>query len=210
MAMSVQTVVEVCQHVINLTTVVMSLDVTTSRWFVSLDLRHGYNFSLEDDLVDVFQSFAADLFSVLHCQTVLIVKTTTPFDAQSHLTLLESGVQTLEWNASLQNNSKNRALVTAAHKLLANARQSQQIQPQPPFSFSPLWQDYINSAHLEEQLGDETSMNQAGIGYIGGEAVASGSQGAGGDTLDAFFADLLDPQSSQTYREVSNQYGQYQ
>jgi hypothetical protein len=35
MAMSVQTVIEVCRHVINLTTVVMSLDVTTSRWFVS-------------------------------------------------------------------------------------------------------------------------------------------------------------------------------
>lgn len=166
--------------------------------------------SLRKYTVDVFQSFAADLFSVLHCQTVLIVKTTTPFEAQSHLTLLESGVQTLEWNASLQNNSKNRALVTAAHKLLANARQSQQGQPQPAFSFSPLWQDYINSAHLEEQLGDETSMNQVGIGYIGGEAVVSGSQGAGGDTLDAFFADLLDPQSSQAYREVSNQYGQYQ
>lgn len=35
MELSVQTMVEVCQHVVTLTRTVMSLDLTISRWFVS-------------------------------------------------------------------------------------------------------------------------------------------------------------------------------
>lgn len=124
------------------------------------------------------------------------------------MALLETGVEILQWNASLQNNPKNRALVNAARKLLTNAHQSQQANPEPTFSFSPLWQDFVNTANLGFDVGASASngpidggstlrdlppdigmawqtQNLAPVNY------GQGQPHGGGGGLDEWFSNLL-------------------
>ncbi|BEJ11880.1 hypothetical protein CspHIS471_0203400 [Cutaneotrichosporon sp. HIS471] len=100
--LSVRTVVEVCERMLELVKGILTHDQSMSRWF----------------------SFAADLFSVLLCQTVLVVKTTDPALAQSRIAVLEEGLAVLEWTATLRPNSKNRALVSRTRRLAAKAREA--------------------------------------------------------------------------------------
>lgn len=133
------------------------------------------------------------------------------------MAVLEMGVETLQWNASLQNTPKNRALLTAARKLLTNAQQSQQVNPEPSFSFSPLWQDFINTSDLD--YGYDPYVGSGTMGGGGGQQVGVSSldppnvglpmrwheqgQGLGRpdvtsaeSDLESFFANLLEPQQS--------------
>jgi hypothetical protein len=100
--LSVRTVVEVCERMLELVKGILAHDQSMSRWF----------------------SFAADLFSVLLCQTVLVVKTTDPALAQSRIAVLEQGLAVLEWTATLRPNSKNRALVGRTRRLADKAREA--------------------------------------------------------------------------------------
>jgi hypothetical protein len=88
------------------------------------------------------QSFAADLFSVLHCQTVLIIKTEDPLLAASGMELLEKGVGLLRWTSEMRPSPKNRGLLEAANRLLSNAKQSRASVATD--QFSPLWRDFLN------------------------------------------------------------------
>ena len=127
------------------------------------------------------------------------------------MALLEAGVDILKWNASLQNNPKNRALVHAAKRLLTNAQQSQQSNPEPSsFSFSPLWQDFVNTSNLGFELpttglegidwhAQTHNQSQVPAGYTVEQPMQS-------DGIESFFASLLEPTQSPMY----GGYGQYQ
>ncbi|WOO86078.1 putative transcriptional regulatory protein [Vanrija pseudolonga] len=100
--LSVRTVVEVCERMLELVRGILSSDHSMSRWF----------------------SFAADLFSVLLCQTLLVVKTTDAALAQARFGVLAQGLAVLEWTATASPNSKNRALVGRTRRLVAKAKES--------------------------------------------------------------------------------------
>lgn len=151
------------------------------------------------------------------------------------MSLLETGVEILQWNTSLQNTPKNRALVNAARKLLANAQQSQQSNPEPTFSFSPLWQDFVNTGNLsfdfntqhasmqaqqhsaqqsqqqqQQQVLQQQQQQPAPVALSPWGDLVSSSDGAGMQLdggMETFFANLLDP--SPVSNPYSSQYGQY-
>lgn len=78
------------------------------------------------------QSFAADLFSVLLCQSLLVVKTNDAALAQARMNVLSQGLAVLEWTATASPNSKNRALVGRTRRLVAKAQESLSRFPNLP------------------------------------------------------------------------------
>ena len=68
------------------------------------------------------QGFAADLFTVLHCPTALVVKTMDQPLALQQMTLLEEGAAVIDWIAIVRPSSKNRALAAGTRSLVATAR----------------------------------------------------------------------------------------
>ncbi|KAL1405011.1 hypothetical protein Q8F55_008634 [Vanrija albida] len=100
--LSVRTVIEVCERMLDLVRGILSSDHSMSRWF----------------------SFAADLFSVLLCQSLLVAKTNDPALAQTRMGVLAQGLAVLEWTATASPNSKNRALVGRTRRLVAKAKES--------------------------------------------------------------------------------------
>lgn len=100
--LSVRTIIEVCERMLQLVRGILSQDGSMARWF----------------------SFAADLFSVLLCQAVLVVKTTEAGLVPQRLGVLEDGLAILEWTVKLRPNSKNRALTQRMRRVVAKAREA--------------------------------------------------------------------------------------
>lgn len=100
--LSVRTIIEVCERMLQLVRGILSQDGSMARWF----------------------SFAADLFSVLLCQAVLVVKTTEAHLVPQRLGVLEEGLAILEWTVKLRPNSKNRALTQRMRRVVAKAREA--------------------------------------------------------------------------------------
>lgn len=100
--LSVRTIVEVCERMLELVKGILAHDNNMARWF----------------------SFAADLFSVLLCQAVLVVKTTEAELVPARLSVLEEGLAVLEWTVKLRPNSKNRALCQRMRRVVQKARES--------------------------------------------------------------------------------------
>lgn len=100
--LSVRTIIEVCERMLQLVRGILSQDGSMARWF----------------------SFAADLFSVLLCQAVLVVKTTESHLVPQRLGVLEEGLAILEWTVKLRPNSKNRALTQRMRRVVAKAREA--------------------------------------------------------------------------------------
>lgn len=100
--LSVRTIVEVCERMLQLVRGILAQDGSMARWF----------------------SFAADLFSVLLCQAVLVVKTTEAGLVAPRLGVLEDGLAILEWTVKLRPNSKNRALTQRMRRVVAKAREA--------------------------------------------------------------------------------------
>ncbi|KAL1410464.1 hypothetical protein Q8F55_004475 [Vanrija albida] len=153
MDLSVHTMVETCEHVVTLTGAVMTLDWSLSRWF----------------------SFAADLFSVLHCLTALIIKSTDQLAMESHMGQLERGVEILQWTCSLHPTSKNRALLQGAQRLLANAHAQASVgvnesisaaQPDIAPALSPRWNEWLDVLPGVGMPNMPVSMEGLGMGLI--------------------------------------------
>lgn len=100
--LSVRTIIEVCERMLQLVRGILNQDGSMARWF----------------------SFAADLFSVLLCQAVLVVKTTEAHLVPQRLGVLEEGLAILEWTVKLRPNSKNRALTQRMRRVVAKAREA--------------------------------------------------------------------------------------
>lgn len=146
------------------------------------------------------QSFAADLFSVLHCQTVLIIKTEDPSLVPPSMDLLEKGVGLLRWTSEMRPSPKNRGLLEAANRLLSNAKQSRASVATD--QFSPLWRDFLNftSAPASSSVPEQPNVWPTGEQILPagwptelpsalGANTGTGAQG--GETFDAFFASLF-------------------